>query len=281
MKKPKQPPKKSMMEFMRNVLSVPKSAYRLNTDSRRKHLWEDRRELALLLATYGSTDGTSIRPAIEPTLTNALGWSKRTIYRRLEDLQNLGFLTDKGIHEDSKVREWTLNIAKMQGITLTQSGQADTRAGSDFATDSTIPLTDSTASLPDSTTGVTASRESATQSLDGPKNKPTNGGPGPASENLAKDCEQGNFFMGHSLGGQPPARVASPTANSCTSKENLNDAELTPHQVMERFQENLRKLLDQRKHCVTEECREELDAQILAARWAVQEQQRRLKKEGS
>ena len=47
------------------------------------------------------------------------------------------------------------------------------------------------------------------------------------------------------------------------------------------MKENIRKLHIQRQHCTTADCRDDLDQKIAAAKWAVQQQQARLEKEGA
>jgi hypothetical protein len=104
--------KKSMGDFMREVHRVPFKAYQLPADraQRAGELCHARRDLLVLLATYANTDGTSVRPAMEPTLTSELGWSRATIYRRLADLQALGFINETGRNEDTGIREWSIDL---------------------------------------------------------------------------------------------------------------------------------------------------------------------------
>ena len=73
-----------------------------------------------------------------------------------------------------------------------------------------------------------------------------------------------------------PELVAPADGNFCTNTELSSEPELTPHQVLERFQNELRSLREKRKDCVTKESRDDLDQRIAAAEWGVSEQQARM-----
>lgn len=114
---PKPRRKGSIAAFIRGVLGVPLSAYDLPDDGRqrRDQLRRARHDLLVWLATYANPDGTSIRPALG-SLERGLGWGKRTIYRRLADLQTLGLLKNEGLFED-KVRMWSIPKECLQSHT--------------------------------------------------------------------------------------------------------------------------------------------------------------------
>ena len=80
----------------------------------------------------------------------------------------------------------------------------------------------------------------------------------------------------HSQGTTVPELVAPTDGNFCTNTELSSEPELTPHQVLERFQNTVLSLREKRKDCVTKESRDDLDQRIAAAEWGVSEQQARM-----
>ncbi len=96
-----------------------------------------------------------------------------------------------------------------------------------------------------------------------------------------RDTANSKSLSVHSQGATAPARVAALAGNSCTNTEISHEPELTPRQVLERFQHTLLKLHEQRANCATEASRDDLDQLIAAAEWALHQQEARMEKEGA
>lgn len=102
---------------LKDISRLPPGVFSLPEDGRKwKHLQRERKEVAVQLATYADADGTEIYPAAE-TLVTPSGLSRATIFRRLDDLRRLGFLTDGEIHSYYKTRKRWLNMGKIATAT--------------------------------------------------------------------------------------------------------------------------------------------------------------------
>jgi hypothetical protein len=101
-------PKKSIAIFIRKVQMTPLSSFALPGDKpkRARHLLLMRYMLLTHLATYGDSDGTSIRPSVE-TIASELQCSRATTYRLLGNLQELGRLKDHGADEYG-IKTWSI-----------------------------------------------------------------------------------------------------------------------------------------------------------------------------
>jgi hypothetical protein len=100
----------SSVKCVRDIRDFPPSAYRLPADGRQsKHQCQQRRALAVELATYANGDGSSIKLSVK-TLADHLGKSPRAIHDLLDDLSELGLLENKELCGFMKPRERVLNI---------------------------------------------------------------------------------------------------------------------------------------------------------------------------
>ena len=96
---PERPPKRvgDSVKCVRDIRAIPPERYRLESDGRKwKRVAQDRRTLAIQLATYADPDGTSITAGTK-RLAAELGWSLRTLARRLDDLKKLDLLFNEGL----------------------------------------------------------------------------------------------------------------------------------------------------------------------------------------
>jgi hypothetical protein len=74
----------------------PWQSYVLPIDGRKaRHCAEQRRSLAMQLATYADGDGTRVNAGVERYMRE-MGWPKRTLDRRLAELAELGVLKTVG-----------------------------------------------------------------------------------------------------------------------------------------------------------------------------------------
>jgi hypothetical protein len=81
------------VKLIRDMRGFPPACYRLEADGRKwRSVSEDRKTLALLLATYGDGDGTRIMPGIRQ-LVKSTGWSRAKVCRVLTGLQAIGCLS--------------------------------------------------------------------------------------------------------------------------------------------------------------------------------------------
>lgn len=68
--------------------------FKLAGDSRQvRHLCQQRRAVLMELKNYSNSDGSSITVGV-PSIAAALDVEQRTVFRRLDDLRELGFLVD-------------------------------------------------------------------------------------------------------------------------------------------------------------------------------------------
>lgn len=145
------------VKCVRDIRDYPWQCYQLSDDGRKtRALAEQRRMLATQLATHADGDGTSILVGITRLMTN-LGWPKRTLYRRMEDLRRLGLLseTDGRLTErGTAVRSINVSALKIPGAGVPDStaGVPDTEKRECQIAGAGVPL--STAGVPDSIAGV-------------------------------------------------------------------------------------------------------------------------------
>jgi hypothetical protein len=78
---------------------------------KKKFLCRQRRTLLLELRGYADRDGTNVRPAIE-TLARKLGWSRSSVFARLDDLKVLNLVIDGERIAFNKPRRRRLNLVK-------------------------------------------------------------------------------------------------------------------------------------------------------------------------
>jgi hypothetical protein len=108
--------KKNTTKCTQDVRSIPPAAYMLLDDGRKaKLLCSARRTLLMQLATYADGDGSSIKPSVN-TLARDLGWSGRTVNRRLRDLKTLGYVADKGTDEYHLTKIRAIDIASVTKV---------------------------------------------------------------------------------------------------------------------------------------------------------------------
>jgi hypothetical protein len=105
---------------VRDIRDFPWQAYVLADDGRKaRAVAEQRRALAMQLATHADGDGTRISVGINRLMSN-LGWSKRTLYRRLEDLRRLELVAEKdGLTKERGTALRRLNVA---ALTASEAG---------------------------------------------------------------------------------------------------------------------------------------------------------------
>jgi hypothetical protein len=86
------------VKLSRDMRGIPATAYRLPSDRRKwKALCNERKQLADWLATYGDSDGSHIFPSVATMLRAFDTWSRKTLFRRLADLRELGILQSEGL----------------------------------------------------------------------------------------------------------------------------------------------------------------------------------------
>ncbi len=142
---------------VRDIRDFPWQAYVLSDDGRKaRAVAEQRRALAMQLATHADGDGTRISVGINRLMLN-LGWSKRTLYRRLEDLRRLELVAEKdGLTKERGTALRRLNVA---ALTMPSAGVPDSIAEVPDSQKQRCQIDragvpDSAAEVPDSIAGV-------------------------------------------------------------------------------------------------------------------------------
>lgn len=145
---------------MRDIRAFPWASYLLPGDGRKgRALAEQRRALALQLASYADGDGTRIRLGIQRLCTE-LGWTKRTLYRRMEDLRNLGLLAEKEcLTQEHGTAVRKLDVSKL----ILPAGVPDTDSQECHIAEQECQI--ATAGVPDSGAGVPPIRGTQPTSL--------------------------------------------------------------------------------------------------------------------
>src|SRR5258708_36213313 len=107
--------KTKSVRCIRDIREFPPESYRLPDDGRKwKKLCEERRKIANQLATYANGDGTSITAGIN-RLVRETSTKRRTLFRRLDDLRQLGLLRDKhGLTGESEPAVRSLDVLKVK-----------------------------------------------------------------------------------------------------------------------------------------------------------------------
>jgi len=107
-------PRKLPIKCLMDVTDLPPSAFAHPRDGRqRKHLCDLRKGVTGVLARYANSDGSSTYPAAA-TIAKSVGRDRATVFRLLQDLRDLGFLTDGKLAWRRGPRERTLHVGKMQ-----------------------------------------------------------------------------------------------------------------------------------------------------------------------
>jgi hypothetical protein len=142
---------------VRDIRSFPWQSYLLPDDGRKaRAVAEQRRMLAIQLATYADGDGTRISAGIKRLMTE-LGWAKRTVYRRLEDLRRLELVAAKdGLTKEHGTALRRLNVAALRtpdaGVPGSAAEVPDSRKQECQIDVAGVP--DRAAEVPDSIAGV-------------------------------------------------------------------------------------------------------------------------------
>jgi len=100
----------------RDARQIPWQSYVLageGNKARDRAVAEQRCSLALRLSTFANPDGTSIETGIE-RLMNITGWSKATVHRRLDELEELGLLSNHGLTKERGTRVRHLDFSRMK-----------------------------------------------------------------------------------------------------------------------------------------------------------------------
>jgi len=110
---------------LRDVVDLPPRAFALPGDGRQaKHLCDQRKHLAVVIARYANADGSGAYPAVG-TLTKATGYHRATVFRLLANLRALGFLSDGKLAGFRGPRTRVLNVAKMRSAVLVPESSAE------------------------------------------------------------------------------------------------------------------------------------------------------------
>ena len=216
--------KKNTTKCTQDVRSIPPAAYMLLDDGRKaKLLCSARRTLLMQLATYADGDGSSIKPSVN-TLARDLGWSGRTVNRRLRDLKTLGYVADKGTDEYHLTKIRAIDIASVtkvfgpqpapEGWQVPIEAPASDSPNTPPLTDSQVPLTDRGVPL---TPKVAHNRHNDRHALTEQSNRHadrTDSASGQVGfeesvENLEAVNLEGKTTT--SLMGQPPTSIGAPT----------------------------------------------------------------------
>ncbi|HZQ23399.1 MAG TPA: helix-turn-helix domain-containing protein [Terriglobales bacterium] len=117
--------KEKSIRCLLDVVDLPPENFAMADDGRQRlHACRQRKALVVVLAKYANADGSRSYPSTF-TMAKALGVSRRTVFRLLNDLRDLGFLNDGAFHEIHKTRVRSLNVSKMTPVT-TSNGPVTT-----------------------------------------------------------------------------------------------------------------------------------------------------------
>jgi hypothetical protein len=108
--------KTSSVKVVRDIRAFPWQSYVLPSDGRKaRHVAEQRRALAIQLATHADGDGTSITVG-RNKLARDIGWPVKTIGRRLRELKQIGpgFLSNDGLEAEHGNAKRKLDISKLK-----------------------------------------------------------------------------------------------------------------------------------------------------------------------
>jgi hypothetical protein len=99
--------------------------------------------MALWLATFADSDGSNVTVGID-RMAARLGYSRRTLFRCLADLRQLGFLVDGSLTKFKGTRRRTLNVAALKSASAVVPSTADVPSTSSAKyAPSEVPSTDS------------------------------------------------------------------------------------------------------------------------------------------
>ena len=199
---------------MRDIRAFPWQSYRLPTDGRKgEHVAGKRRELAMQLASYADGDGSSIRVSLK-RLYAELGWTTRTVDRRLAELEQVGpgLLSRVGLTQERGVaiRRLDVSVLKMPG------------AGSP---NSTPDSPDSIADSPDRTNQVRQIEQPIRQIAR--PDSPSIGGERPTTRPAAEtatttDRAAGGWFRKYTATMSAPGRKQVPVLESLAEKHGVD-----------------------------------------------------------
>jgi hypothetical protein len=108
--------KSSSVKAIRDIREFPWRSYVLPTDGRKaRHVAEQRRALAIQLASHANGDGTSITVG-RHKLSRDIGWPVRTVDRRLDELEQIGpgFLLKDGLTQEHGTARRIVDISKLK-----------------------------------------------------------------------------------------------------------------------------------------------------------------------
>jgi hypothetical protein len=133
------------LRLSRDLRDIPVDKYRLPKDGRKwKRVAGQRMSSAQWLATYADPDGSRIFVS-EATTTRHFGWSRRTTFRLLADLRELGLLEGCGLTSEHGTRVRRMNLEAFLGAGVPNSagaGVPGSRAGVPRRVAHNRPLTD-------------------------------------------------------------------------------------------------------------------------------------------
>ena len=134
--------KDKAIRCLMDVVDLPPQNFIRPEDGRKaNHLSRQRKALAVILAKRANPDGSQSYPSTF-TMASALGLSRRSVFRLLDDLRALGFLRDGGLHPIHKTVIRSLDVRKMANVspvTDSNSPVPDTRGTGDRLERSPVP----------------------------------------------------------------------------------------------------------------------------------------------
>jgi hypothetical protein len=141
---------------LKDATKIPPSEFALPDDGRQqRHLCQQRKALAQVLASAANADGSSIRIS-QATMQHDTGFSHAKVNRLLDDLKTLGFLSDEGFFRVADRRYVSIRALHLRAP-LVSSSSAPLVSSSNPLVSSSNPLVSS------SVTKSVKSREDETQ----------------------------------------------------------------------------------------------------------------------
>jgi hypothetical protein len=109
-----------------DIRRVPESSYARPTDGRKGGaVCSRRRALMQQLASYANPDGSGITVSIE-RLCDEMGWSRRTVFRILDDFEEMGFISNEKLTKWNGTRTRRINVkAILAAIAVPDSRPVD------------------------------------------------------------------------------------------------------------------------------------------------------------
>jgi hypothetical protein len=212
----KQASKKNVSQCLRDIvrLNPAEGVFRLKDDGRQwTHAAHQRDRLLLQLASYANPDGTKARPAL-PTLMATMRWSRRKVYRTLAALKTLGFVRDAGVHEETGVKLYTIDLSNIIKA-VSSSAQDDTFLEGSAVPSSQVavpsshsPVSSSQVAVPSSTVAVPSSAQDAirpsSMTINRPSKQPSIDHPGENRKNDGSVSSSPNPALHAVPAGAPP-----------------------------------------------------------------------------